>query len=439
MHNRGNLAMRIGMSASSIVALGALIGACGGGSTGGLGTGTPQPGAGGSSSGGSSSGGAAGSTGTGTGGMAVTGTCSGTPPMVMASGTGTACGCVQPKNHEICPAGVPTPAECKNSKQRPIESCGVLMNLAASGATPAELVRTKNTKEYSDPAGGPVDTSCFDKSNWPTPGTPAMVTVTGWARNFANGCDAAHTKVEIYKVKRGGADDGALGDLVGTAVNIQDTACTADSCKMVVVQSKCDMGNPRIWRKYTYANVPTETELIIKTSSADGSNGFATLYDYNNYILTSQVSGGMWEHDVRVINIGDYSLIPTTAIGRTLTPGNGVVAGEVHDCSSAMFPDGVRLSGASVDVSSPRDGVGYFTDVEDAPLPDPGRTAEGTSSLGLYAAYDIKPGPIRVSATGVVKGELVTLGYYDVRIFPDAVTGVTLRGLRPFQTGNAGK
>ena len=436
MHNRHELAMRIGMSASAIVALGALIGACGGGSTGGLGNG-----AGAGAAGGSTGAGAGGSSSMGTGGMAPTGMCNGTPPTVMASGNGPACACVQPKNHEICPLGVPTAADCaKNSKQRPVESCSVLMNLSSAGNTPAELVRTTSTKEYMDIAGGPVDTTCFEKANWATPGTPQMVTVTGWVRNFANGCDAAHSKVEIYKVKRpGGADDGQPGDLVGAAINVPDAACTPDTCNLVTVKSKCDMGNPRIWRKFTYPNVPTETELLIKTSSADGMNGFATLYDYNIYIPNAQVSGGTWTHDVRVINVGDYSLIPTTAIGRTLTPGNGVVAGEIHDCASAMFPDGVRLSGASVDVSSPREGVGYFTDVEDAPLPDNDRSTLGTSALGLYAAYDIKPGPIRVAATGVVGGQLVTLGYYDVRIFPDAVTGVTLRGLRPYQTGNAGK
>jgi hypothetical protein len=59
--------------------------------------------------------------------------------------------------------------------------------------------------------------------------------------------------------------------------------------------------------------------------------------------------------------------------------------------------------------------------------------------LGLYAAYDIKPGPVRVAATGVVKGQLVTLGYFDARVFADGVTGVTLRRMRPFQTANAGK
>jgi hypothetical protein len=143
------------------------------------------------------------------------------------------------------------------------------------------------------------------------------------------------------------------------------------------------------------------------------------------------VKDGAWSHDVRVVAIGDYSLIPTTAIGRTLTSGHGAIAGEVHDCGD------VRISGAFVDVSAPRSDVGYFTDVEDAPLPDPGRTKDGTSTLGLYAAYDMAPGPVRVSATGSIGGQLTNLGYFDVRVFPDAVTAVTFRGMRPFQVANA--
>ena len=413
MKTRGSQAFGIGASALTMLAIGAAIAACGGGSTGGLGNGAGTGGAAGSSS--------------GTGGSSAGG----------SSSSGADCpGTTSPQNHETCPASVPTAADCTKVKQRPVEECGVL--IAAGGTTtPPDIVRTTSTKEYM--GTGAPDGSCYAKEKWPAaPGTPQMVTVTGYARNFANGCDAAGSKIEIYKVKRtGGADDGALGDLVGSAINIANTACNGDDCMMVNVMSKCDQGNPRIWRKYTYANVPTETELLIKTSSADGMQGFAQLYDYNIYIPNSEVQAGVWappptgRHDVRVVNIGDYSLIPTTAIGRVLTAGHGAIAGEVHDCGD------VRVSGAYVDVSAPRTDVGYFTDVEDAPLPDPGRTKDGTSTLGLYAAYDMAPGPVRVSATGSIGGQLTNLGYFDVRVFPDAVTAVTFRGMRPFQVANA--
>lgn len=391
---------------SALLIVGAGIAACGSDEKGSNNLGT----------GGSS--GAAGSTGTGTCGNAVS----------VSNTDKGACSCVAPVNHEICPAAGPTP-DCGKAATKQVEACGVLVSIAQQSSGGAvELTRTSTTKEYA--GSGPPDLKCFDKATWPGDGGPSKtVKMVGYARNFANGCNSAGSKVEVYKVKRtGGADDGELGDLVGKAVTIEDTACTPDTCKEVLVATKCTEGNLRKWRKYTYEGVPTETELVVKTSSADGMNGFATLYDYNVYVPNAHVNAdGTWDHDVRVVVQGDYTTIPTTAMGRQIDPGKGGIAGEIHDCGD------VRLSGASVDINVARDYRGYFTDVEDSPLPDPQNTQFGTSSLGLYSTLNVAAGPARVSAVGVVGGKVVTLGYYDVRVFPDAITAVTLRGLRPFQ------
>ena len=37
------------------------------------------------------------------------------------------------------------------------------------------------------------------------------------------------------------------------------------------------------------------------------------------------------------------------------------------------------------------------------------------------------------SALGLVGGKLTTVGYFKVRVFPDAVTAITFRGVRPYQ------
>jgi hypothetical protein len=58
----------------------------------------------------------------------------------------------------------------------------------------------------------------------------------------------------------------------------------------------------------------------------------------------------------------------------------------------------------------------------------------GTSRLSLYAALDLPPGPVDVAAVGRVDGDVVSLGWYRVRVFANSVTAVTLRGLRPHQT-----
>ena len=75
---------------------------------------------------------------------------------------------------------------------------------------------------------------------------------------------------------------------------------------------------------------------------------------------------------------------------------------------------------------------GFAGGVEEKPYPDTLRTA--TNSDSLYAALEVAPGPVRVSAIAEVAGEgLVSLGWWDARVFPDGLTVVTLRGTRPTQ------
>jgi len=57
--------------------------------------------------------------------------------------------------------------------------------------------------------------------------------------------------------------------------------------------------------------------------------------------------------------------------------------------------------------------------------------------LGLYSALDVAPGPVTVAATGLVNGQPVSLGQHRVFVYPDAVTSVTFKGLRPYQLPGA--
>jgi hypothetical protein len=99
--------------------------------------------------------------------------------------------------------------------------------------------------------------------------------------------------------------------------------------------------------------------------------------------------------------------------------------GEVHDCGD------VRLANAIVNVDSPHLGMAYFS--ADESHPRPVVNAPGTFPLGRYAALDIAPGPAAVAAMGQLGKKSYTLGFYRAQVFPDALTLVTLRGLRPFQ------
>jgi hypothetical protein len=182
---------------------------------------------------------------------------------------------------------------------------------------------------------------------------------------------------------------------------------------------------------YSYPSVPSETELVIKTSGT----GWTDLYDYNNYIPTAAVmtgDGGVptWNHDVYALASDDYGTIAQAAIGSPITSGNGAVAGEVHDCGN------VRLINATVDVNVARtEQVFYFTTDPDNPLPEASETA--TSALGLYAALNIAPGPVAIGALGLVNGQVTTVGFYKARVFANAVTTMTFQGLRPYQITSA--
>jgi hypothetical protein len=339
-------------------------------------------------------------------------------------------GLQKPSNEEFCPTNKPA-LDCTTVKANSFDGCGVPVQIIGTNTT-TEVQRSSTVKEFG--GMGPVDLSCFDKATWPKADSSQTVEITGYVRNFSNGCDVVGTQIEIFPVKRtGGADDGTLGARIGDPVIIADQPCsdaTPDVCQLVVVDGKCDSSNPRRWRKFSYKGVPSETELVIKTGPSASASGYTTLYDYNIYVKDSDIKNGQWEHDVRAIIQSDYTLIPTVAFGSTIASGNGAIAGEVHDCGE------VRVSGAIVNVSARHSvPVGYFTENENAPLPDANKNS--TSSLGLYAAYDLAPGPARISAVGTVGGKVVSLGYYDVQVFPNAITAMTFRGLRPFQAANA--
>ena len=85
---------------------------------------------------------------------------------------------------------------------------------------------------------------------------------------------------------------------------------------------------------------------------------------------------------------------------------------------------------AVVDVDVSRAITTYFTNNEDHPLPE--LQAKATSTLSLYSAMDIVPGPVAVGATGLVDGNVVTVGFFRARLFEDSVTSITFRGLPPF-------
>ncbi|MFO0553255.1 MAG: hypothetical protein U0271_33020 [Polyangiaceae bacterium] len=327
-------------------------------------------------------------------------------------GGGGAAGCpdnlAPATNSEFC-ADNPGTIDCTLVTSDKYQVCGVPLK-----EPPADLARATNVTEFA--GSGPPDVACFQSGNYPDPpGTSSDVTVTGFARIFSSGCDSHDLKITFYRVQA----DGQLGDPVGTAVTTDATcvnvgeSSTADNCDM---RWEC---------AYTYEGVPTETELAIRTENGAGVSLWSPLIQYNVYIPNSEVTAGSWDHDVRALAEPDYSVIPQTAIGHPIAPGNGAVAGEVHDCGD------VRLENAVADIDQPKAITTYFSSNEDNPLPD--QSAKGSSVLGLYAALDVPPGPVTVAAGGYVNGEFVALGQHRIWVYADAVSTVTFKGLQPYQ------
>lgn len=336
-------------------------------------------------------------------------------------GDGACEGLCQVTNSDFCAS---SPADLACDDVRPgiaIDLCGVPLKQpptnVGSNTIVKEVTRSAEVDEFS--GSGPVDLSCLLPAGYPEPADPAsseLVTLEGIAKIFSNGCESNDLEIAVHKVKRtGGADDGEPGELVGTAV------VTAEDCSVDGVAEEHDDCGTRYECRYSYEGVPTETELMVVTTGMF----WTPIYEYNLYIGNGDVVDGKYEKDVRALQQSDYGVIATVAIGATISPGKGAIAGEVHDCGD------VRLNNAVVDINVSKEITTYFTENEDDPLPD--IAAKGTSALGLYSSMNVNPGPMTVAAAGVVDGKLVGLGHFHARIFPDAVTSVTFRGLRPFQ------
>lgn len=330
------------------------------------------------------------------------------------TGASSSSSCKTVKNGEFCAAQVTEEPDCEVGQTHAL--CGVKLT-----APTAELARSTSVKEFS--GSGAPKTSCYEPATYPpAPGMSQSVTVEGLVKIFSNGCNSKNVKMTFYKVIRDGSEsDGKLGEAIGTPIT------TDADCTDIGVRSENKQCNEEgRWEcRFSYANVPTDVELAVKTENGDGSLDWSPLIQYNVYVPSAQVTAGKFEKDFRAIDAGDYQLIAVTAIGGQIKAGNGAIGGEIHDC------DDVRLLNAVADIDKDRVKVAYFTSDEEKPLPKPGATQ--TEALGLYAILDVPPGQVRVAAAGLVGSDVVSLGEHNVYVYPDTVTSLTFRGMQPYQ------
>lgn len=344
-------------------------------------------------------------------------------------------------------SGLPGDEYCRSAPdpgcRRPaINTCGVCVTPSDRG-DPLERTSCDDTqrREFCRPGTvGAPNLQCFQPGSYPAAGVSERVTMWGYVRVFGNGGDSQHIRISVHRVNA----DGTPGEMLGTTVS--DIASPASGMEDVYSPSRDRVLFTRRTGGYTLANIPTETELVVITegdpASAEASALWShRIYDYNFVLLNADIDAmpapmGVTGRSVRflprVISNSDWTAIPATStLTSGIARGRGALAGEVHDC------DDVRLANATVE-STPRrawDGpVVYFSENDTNPLPDLNRAQRGTSLLGTYALLDLEPGAVRVSAVGYdAARQLVHLGSYRARVFPDSVTLVTFRGMRPWQ------
>ncbi len=311
-----------------------------------------------------------------------------------------------------CPAITPA-STCLDS--RPVAACCAWVADAKT-----ELARAPTALHYyGAPAGNTtVDLGCVD-----TPvaqGTPQMVTVNGFVKVFlGQDSDSAGVKIEIYTA------DPVTGAL-GSAPIVPAVTTTATSASRTNTWLNGCPTTGCTERAFSIANVPTETPLVIHTSDANAAQKWADFYDYNIYFANSVVSAGAVTYDTTGVGTTDV-LTVTATIGYSPAVGKGLLAGEVHDCGD------VRLQNAEVNTDyRPQGDMFYFGSDETQPLPD--KQAVATSDLGLFGAINYEVGvPIHISAVGMLQGQRKLIGAYTVQVYAGAVTGLSLRGRRPFQ------
>jgi hypothetical protein len=351
-----------------------------------------------------------------------------------------------------------------------------------------EVTRTLcgDVTERCVPPGGTATPalSCVTSPLAEEPLTPESVTLTGFATVFSGGPDSKNITVKVYRAAaitaptdldtatplgsyttslpagnvtpadnevRACPTDQVNSDLkIGCVIphpaacggTCQDTVDGRDFCYTPTGQSGTCVDRARYEPRYTIADIPTRTPLLIVTTGPGGKDDltWSTLVQENEYISTAAPECGAgiitncfhdkagaspsFELNVNALSRGDYSSIAVAAgIAGGIPAGHGGIAGEVRDCED------MRLQWAQIGVTPAAAQLKYFNGNQWNTLPT--TSPDGTCRLGLYAALDLMPGTVQIEAYGLVGSTVQSLGWYAAIVFPDAVTIVSINTGKP--------
>ena len=276
-----------------------------------------------------------------------------------------------------------------------------------------------DTTTCGDPVT-PIDMSCYTTPAT-APALPATITIEGFVDTF--GLEKATTGVTV-EVQR---PDGTVISTVASNANHRCARTKTVGTKTVILAG------------YTIPNVPTNQLVVFKNSGPE----FRNTYSFGQHFDTTECQtpapvtddtchSGCFtrngqiilRHDTNAISNQTWTLIPLTAgYNRGIARGNAAFAGQIHDCKDN------QLKGAAIGFQPTANAkvMTYFNgNCED---PNANISVPFSNRDSLYAGLDATPttgAGVKVTAEALVGGVLKNVGLWDLKLYPDSVSLLTL-------------
>jgi hypothetical protein len=295
-------------------------------------------------------------------------------------------------------------------------------------AAPQVYGEKNETSNCGDPLT--VDLSCHATPPVAPP-TPATVILEGFVDTF--GLEKATTGVTV-EVKT--PDGTTIGAPVLSDANHRCARVKTLGNKTVTLSG------------YSIPNVPTNSLLVIKNTGS----GFRNSHIFGKFFSTAKCQSPptynddachegcftrngtvIFRYDTNIISDQSWNLIPLTAgYSRGIAPGNAAIAGQIHDCNDNRL----RNAAVAFSTSARAKVLTYFNgNCED---PSANNVESYTNKNSLYAILDAAPGRIKMNAEVLNGVSLQNLGVYDLELFPNSVSLLTLGPPVPRVAGQDG-
>jgi len=168
---------------------------------------------------------------------------------------------------------------------------------------------------------------------------------------------------------------------------------------------------------YQFTNpLPTKQDLVLFVeSNGPGENEYVSLYFFGVYLRADacDASAGTLEIDVPTLTNRLYATYIDSGIVLGINMLRGLIMARVFDCKLD------RVIHATVGSSLKSEATYYLLDIP-AWMPD--TTATETAAKGFFGAANVTPIRGVISALAKESSGMVSLGTYDIRVFPHSIS-----------------